>query len=141
MCRSEPAPTQTRFLPNSVRSISTCWTARGSGNGATPPGSKPVASSTSFALATLALPQPIAAATLPASARRSPGTITTTGSPSHRKTSDLTISDGSQPTARAASSAVGVPSGNSSTVASALASRRKAATRSTAGGHSVTREL
>ena len=47
MCRSEPAPTQTRLRPNRVRSIRTCWTACGSGNGATPPGSKPVASSTS----------------------------------------------------------------------------------------------
>ena len=42
MCRSEPAPIQTRSWPRSSPAISTCATP-GAGNGATPPGSKPVA--------------------------------------------------------------------------------------------------
>ena len=77
---------------------------------------------------------PTAAATLRASARRSPGTSTSTQRASQRKTSDLTICASSQPTASAASSAVGVPVENSSTRASAPASRRNAATRSTGSG-------
>ena len=62
---------------------------------------------------------PAARATLRESARRSPGTITTHGLPSQSNTSDLTICPSLQPTACAASSAVGVPAANSSIRASA----------------------
>ena len=90
MCRSEPAPIQTRSWPSSSPAISTCATP-GAGNGATPPGSKPVAARTSSGRATRARRAPAAAATLVSSARRSPGTSASVGRPSQMKTSDLTI--------------------------------------------------
>ena len=74
----------------------------GSGNGATPPGSNPVASATSSGPAMRARVAPAARAIFSESARRSPGTITTIGRPSQSKTSDLTIWPSSQPAARAA---------------------------------------
>ena len=117
----------------SERSTSTAAT-RSSGKGATPPGRKPVASSTSAALATAARRAPMMRATFPVSAFRSPGTSATTGTPSQRRTRDLTICDRVHPIASAAPSAVGVSSGSSSSRASAPTSRRKAATRSTGSG-------
>ena len=57
------------------------------------------------------------------SARRSPGTSASTKAPSQTSTSDLTICDSSQPTAFAASRAVGVPASNSSIRASTAAAR------------------
>src|SRR5436190_1708773 len=57
MCRGEPAPIHTRSCWRSVRSISTRATLR-RGNGATAPGSKPVACSTSSASATRTLRAP-----------------------------------------------------------------------------------
>ena len=92
---------------------------------------------TSSAPAILALRDPAARATLRESAFRSPGTSTTNGFPSQSKTSDFTICSSLQPTARAASSAVGVPASNSSIRASTPRSRRNAATRSTASGQGV----
>ena len=66
---------------------------RSSGNGATPPGRKPVASSTCAALATAARRAPMMRATFPVSAFRSPGTSATTGASSQTRTRDLTIWD------------------------------------------------
>ena len=71
------------------------------------------------------------------SARRSPPIITSTGFPSQMKTSDFTICARSQPTALAASSAVSVPAGNSSTRDSTAALRMNSATRSTGSGQAV----
>ena len=113
--------------------MSTCATA-GAGNGATPPGSKPVAARTSAGFATRAAFAPATAATFVSSARRSPGTSASVGRPSQMKRSDLTIWPSDAPTAFAAARAVGVPSRNSSTRASMPASRRTAATRSTGSG-------
>src|SRR6266508_1429102 len=134
MCRADPAPTQSRPPTSRLRSISTRSTRR-SGKGATAPGAYPVASSTSAAPATRAFAAPARAATFCGSARRSPGTSTRTGRPSHSKSSDLTIWRNSQPTARAASSAVGVPVANSSIRASAPASRSALLTLATGSGH------
>ncbi len=82
---------------------------------------------------------PAARAIFAASARRSPGTSASTERPSQSKTSDLTIWPSSQPTACAASFAVGVPSGNSSTRTSRPSSRRNEVTRSTASGQALRR--
>src|SRR5439155_1130052 len=116
----EPAPIQTTLCWSSVRSSTArtpgCW-----GNGATAPGSKPVARSTSEARAMRADDAPSAAATLLSSARRSPGTSASAYAPSQTKTSDLTIWPTAQPTARAAAPAGGVPSGNSWMCASTAA--------------------
>ena len=57
----------------------------GSGNGATAPGAKPVACSTSSAFATRAFSPPAACAIFAASPRRSPGTSATTGFSSQTK--------------------------------------------------------
>src|SRR5581483_2811148 len=119
----EPARTQTRSCARSLRSRKTRSTF-GSGNGHTAPGAKPVSSSTSSGEATRARRAEAAAATLRATARRSPGTMATTGRPSQRKTTDLTIWSSLQPTAPAAACAVGVPAGNSSSRTSAPVSRR-----------------
>src|SRR5918996_1284570 len=132
--RSEPAPIQTSSWARRLLSIRTV-SMRGSGNGATPPAGKPVASATASGAADLTRRQPAARPTLPASARLSPGTMTTIARPSQEKTSDLTIWLSGAPVAREASSAVGVPSANSSTRASTLASRSTRTTRSTASGH------
>src|SRR5207247_7126912 len=99
--RSDPAPIQTTRWLRSVGSMNRRST-RGSGNGATAPGSKPVASVTSSGPAIRASRQPAARAILSASALRSPGTRATTGRASQRKTSDFTIWPSSQPTTRAA---------------------------------------
>ena len=104
------------------------------GNGATAPGSKPVASSDLVRIRDPHVAAPTAAATFASSARRSPGISARTYSPSQTKTSDLTICSSRQPTARAASSAVGVPSGNSSIVAS-MRPAGTTTTRSTGSGH------
>src|SRR5579884_498885 len=135
MCVGVPAPTQTRLCWSSVRSISAATTSR-RGNGATPPGSKPVASTTSSARAMRASRAPSSRATFRCSTRRSPGTSARTYAPSQTRTSDLTICSSLQPAARAASSALGVPSGNSSIVASTACARSTAATRSTGSGSS-----
>ena len=90
-----------RVATSSVRSMKTVAT-RGSGNGATAPGSKPVASLTSSVPAIRANGLPPTAAIFAASARRSPGTSTTTGRPPQSKTSDLTICPRSHPMTRAA---------------------------------------
>jgi hypothetical protein len=119
----EPAPIQTTGCASSVRSMKTEAT-RGSGKGATAPGSNPVASRTSSVPAIRAVGLPAASAIFVASARRSPGTSTTTVRPAQSKTSDFTICERLQPMARAASTAVGVPSANSSTRTSAPASRK-----------------
>ena len=79
-----------------------------------------------------------ARATFAGSPRRSPGTRATTGRSSQMRTSDFTIWSRSQPTAAAASCAVGVPSGNSWMRASAPDSRRKEDTRSTGSGQAPT---
>jgi hypothetical protein len=111
-----------------------------SGKGATAPGSKPVASTTCAGLATFARVAPAARATFFASARRSPGVRATTKRSPQSKTTDFTICARSQPAARAASRAVGVPTGNSSSRASAPDSRRNDATRSTGSGHCGTKK-
>ena len=125
MCVAEPAPTQTVSWASRFWSIRTRSTL-GSGKGATEPGAKPVASSTSAPRATRASIAPAACATFARSTRRSPGTSTTTGRPSQRTTIDLTIWPIGQPAARAASSAVAVPDSSSSSLASAPAARRSA---------------
>ena len=117
-----------------MRTVSTS----GSGKGATAPGSKPVAACTSSAFATRTRSVPAARATFAGSARRSPGTSATTAPPSLTKTSVFTIWSSAQPTAAAASAAVGVPAENSSMRASAPASRRKEDTRCTGAGHAAT---
>src|SRR3954471_1141300 len=137
MWRSEPAPIQTRSWPRSSPAISTCATP-GAGKGATPPGSNPVAARTSSGRATRAYRVPAAAATLFSSARRSPGTRARVGRPSQTKTRDLTICAREAPTAFAAASAVGVPSGNSSTRASMPARLSTSATRATGSGQRST---
>src|SRR5438477_541491 len=136
MCRGEPAPIQTKSWASRVRSMKT-RSPRGTGKGATAPGSKPVSSRTSPGRATRAPAARAARAILAVSARLSPGMSARTGRPSQRQTRDLTISLGSQPTARAASAAVAVPESNSSIRASAPSSRRNTATRSTASGHAI----
>jgi hypothetical protein len=98
-----------------------------------------VTSSTSSGPATRAFSQPAAAAIFAPSARRSPGTITRRLLAPHVNTSDLTIWRNSEPTAFAASRAVGVPSGNSSINASVPDDRMKLATRSTGSGQSLIR--
>src|SRR5262245_46773983 len=138
MCCGEPAPAQTIGCPSSVRSRRTVLT-RERANGATAPGVKPVARSTSLPRATRAEPAPTARATFSVSQRQSPGTSATTAAESQMRTIDLTIWLRSQPTAAAASAAVGVPSLNSSIRASAPASRRKDETRSTGSGQADTR--
>src|SRR5262245_35756429 len=137
MCCGEPAPAQTIGCPSSVRSRRTVLT-RERANGATAPGVKPVARSTSIPRATRAEPAPTARATFSVSHRRSPGTSATTAPESQTRTIDFTIWLSSQPTAAAASAAVGVPSLNSSIRASAPASRRKEETRSTGSGQADT---
>src|SRR5581483_3708209 len=99
MCEGVPAPTQTTSWASSERSMSVADTAR-CGNGATPPGSKPVACRTSSAVATRTSVTPSAAATSRSSARRSPGTSASTYAPSHTRTTVLTICERSHPTAR-----------------------------------------
>src|SRR5688572_3152562 len=106
----------------------------GSGNGATAPGGKPVAATTSSRVATLAEPAPTALAIFAPSARRSPGTRATTGRPSQTKTRVLTIWPASTPSALATSRTVGISAGNSSSRASPRAVRRKSATRWTGSG-------
>ena len=118
---------------SSVRSTSTRSTL-GSGNGATAPGAKPVASSTSAARAIRAFGRAAGRARSSPVGAPVAGNEHEHGRPSQTKTSDLTIWPSVQPAARAASSAVGVPASNSSIRASAPASRRKAATRSTGSG-------
>ena len=114
---ASPAPTQTAPCWSSVRSITTAETSVG--NGATAPGSKPVASTTSFAFATRTSARADGGGDLRARRRGGrPGSAPATYSPSQTKTSDLTICSSRQPTARAASSAVGVCSVNSSIEAS-----------------------
>ena len=90
----EPAPDPDDPLRRAAsRSMSTRW-HRGSGNGATAPGSKPVARATSSARRDAGRRRPPRAATFSGSARRSPGTSASTGRPSQSKTSDLTICRG-----------------------------------------------
>ena len=107
----------------------------GAGTATTAPGSKPVASKTSSAVATRTSATPAAPATLAASARRSPGTSATTYERAATNTIDFTIWSSEQPIAFAAASAVGVPCENSWIVASAAAARSSRATRSTGSGH------
>ena len=134
MCVAEPAPTQTMSWASRFWSISTRSTF-GSGKGATEPGAKPVASSTSAPARDARLGRAGGERRSSSrSTRRSPGTSATTGRPSQRTTIDLTIWPIGQPAARAASSAVAVPDSSSSSLASAPAARRYAATRSTGSG-------
>ena len=135
-CDSEPAPAQTVRCRSIVRSTRMTET-RSSGNGATAPGRKPVAASTSSGSATVARRAPTSRATFPVSTLRSPGTSVTTGDASHMRTIDFTTWPSVQPTASAAACAVAVGVGSSSIRASAPVSRRNAATRSTGSGHSM----
>ena len=123
MCCGGPGADPDHDVPEQLRSISAAVIAR-CGNGATPPGSKPVACTTSSGLATRTSAAPTRRAIAASSARRSPGTSASTKAPSQTRTSDLTIWPSSQPTASAASRAVGVPSENSSIRASTAAARR-----------------
>ena len=134
MCDGEPAPIQTTGCCRSDGSISACAIAR-CGNGATRAGLEPGRlDHLVTARATRTSVAPTAAATARSSARRSPGTSASTYAPSQTNTIDLTIWASSQPTARAASRAVGVPSANSSMRDSTPASRNTADTRSTGSG-------
>jgi hypothetical protein len=133
MWEAVPAPIQTLGCCRIVRSIRTVSTAV-SGNGATAPGANPVALRTSPPLATRISPASTAAATLSSSARRFPGTRASTKAPSQTKTIDFTIWSRRHPIARAAASAVGVPSGNSWIVASIAAARSSRATGARHGG-------
>ncbi len=118
----DPPPTQTVGWASSVRSSSTRGTP--CANGATAPGAKPVACSTSAGRAARAVAAPTALLTFSTSARRSPGTSTSTGRPSQRTTSDFTICPSEQPTASAASAALCALCASSSSRASAPAARR-----------------
>ena len=133
MCRFEPAPTQSRPPTSRLRSISTRSTRR-SGKGATAPGAYPVASSTSAAPATRRLRAPVNARDL-----LRIGATVSRHQHEHRPAvavEEQRLDDrlSSQPTARAASSAVGVPSANSSIRASAPASRSALLTLATGSG-------
>src|SRR3990172_5191187 len=91
---------------------------------------KPVARSTSSALARRTSEAPVMTARRAPSTRLRPDTRQRTGRPSVVKTSDLTIWPTRTPLARAASSAVRVPSGNSRTSISRPAARAASTTRS-----------
>src|SRR3954447_15153814 len=77
MCDGLPAPIQTSSKRKKLRSIRVLVTAR-RGNGATPPGSKPVACSTSWGRAMRTSDTSSARPIAPSSARASPGTSAST---------------------------------------------------------------
>ena len=106
-----PAAAQTCSNPRSSGSkkVRSCrvWP-----NGGVPPTAKPVAVRASSGEALRASPAPHSAASFAASTRFAPDVSASTGDPSATNTSDFTICARSHPIARAASSAVLVPSGN-----------------------------